>query len=134
MPTQLATLVLQSFGCIPEALTHRLSRQEYSVALPDHDIAFLVRPPTVLVLAWLDSKGHRLDQEWRFRINSVTAIGYALAHFNELDSDKKLWLHDRFKLHLAEARASGSQFWRSQLLLAADVQKGVEKYVKKRKD
>jgi hypothetical protein len=129
MPAQLGKLMFDAFGCVPQALTHKIALGHYSVMFPDHGITFDVKPPMILVLCWLDQKEFPLDEDWRFKTGAIVALGYALAHFDDLTADKKLWLHDRFRLHLGEARLAGIEFWRTQKKLARMLE---EEYGKRR--
>lgn len=122
MPAQLGSLVFDAFGCVPKSATHKIATGHYSVKLLDHDIEFDLKPPMILVLCWLDQKHLPLEEDWWFSSCALVALGYALSHFDDLSADKKLWLHERFRLHLVEARLAGVEFWRTQVKLAATLE------------
>lgn len=122
MPRQLDAVVEDAFCGLPDVLTLKIGHGLYSAMLPDHGVTFEVRPPLMLVACFLIQSGVDVEdipyEDHRYRVRSAEALGYALAHFDELEAGKQEWLQERFMLHLGEARAAGEEFWRVQLLQA----------------
>lgn len=109
-------LIYDAFGGPPAASTMHLVDRVFHVVLLDVGVSFDVAVPKGLC----KGKGQKITGDF--------AIGFALVTFNMQTTDRKMWLHDRFRKHLPEARDAAAQWWRTQCILGEEWEKHYAKH------
>jgi hypothetical protein len=112
MPSTLGQLIFDAFGGKPESTTMHLIERVYHVLLPDHGVSFDVVVPKGLIK---NGKLHKVPGDF--------AVGFALVNFEQQNSDRKIWLGQRFRKHLEEARELAKGWWRAQVVLGEEWEK-----------
>lgn len=90
-------------------LVHRIDVLVYSCMLIDLGVTFEHRPLPLLA-AWHVSKSKTKD----YRPTALIVVAYALANWDRLSADHKIWMFERFRVNLDKAREAAIFYVQTQ--------------------
>lgn len=119
-----STLFCEAIDPDTPVLVHRIGEFVYSCMLPDLGIT-LEHRPSPLLAAWLTTKQKDFDcgnmQSWIYRPRALTVVADALAHWDRLTVDHKIWMYETFLVNLDIAREAASFYFDTQERVAAEL-------------
>jgi hypothetical protein len=117
------TIFGEAFNPDTPVLVHRIAPFHYSCTLIDEGIC-LEHRPTPLLAAWTASRHPGFDPKntstWVYRPRAMLVVGDALAHWDRLPADHKIWMFERFRVNLEDAKKAAVEFLRVQELMVSE--------------